>query len=66
MSQLEAFDKWRCECGYNTEGFASVLWLAWKASRAAALEEAAEVCGQFDACDPMYISDAIRALKGKS
>ena len=29
--EREAFEAWREKCGYNTETFQSVLWLAWQA-----------------------------------
>jgi hypothetical protein len=35
-----------------------------RACAVAALEAAAKVCDEFDACDPKYIASSIRALKG--
>jgi len=75
--QREAFEAWRQECGYDTEAFKSVLELAWQASRAAALEEAAAECEQTErhyaligvpdrADGAMDCHRAIRALKEQS
>lgn len=35
MSERDEFEAWRENCGYNTESFKGVLWLCWKAARAA-------------------------------
>jgi len=70
--QMEAFEAWRQECGYDTEAFKSVLELAWQASRAAALEEAEKaveaerlegpIATENDLAYENAISDCLRAI----